>query len=100
MAQRQSIRTRPNLLPCGSAADQIDHLLYCLYELFEHGEDVAAVGCGIDFLKDVSDPALLVDDESHAFNAPVFFAVVILLLPDAVGLGDGVVGIGERRWAW
>ena len=41
--------------------------------------------------------ALGVDDEGRALDALVRLAVALLLLPDAVGLGGLVVGIGEKR---
>ena len=44
-----------------------------------------------------ADLALLVDQERRADDAHVGLAVVLLLPPHAVRLGDGVVGVGQQR---
>ena len=50
-----------------------------------------------DLREHASDLAFGVDDERRALHAPVGLAVVLLLDPRPVGLGDRVVGVGEQR---
>ena len=50
-----------------------------------------------DLQPSVQDPALFVDHEVAPDDAHVLLAVHRLLLPDAVPLGDGVVGVGQER---
>ena len=52
---------------------------------------------GIDLLEDALDDAIRPDQEGGADDAHELFAVRALLqLPDAVLLGDLVVGVGEE----
>ena len=44
----------------------------------------------------LGDVAVFVDQERGALDAPVFFAVHVLFLPDAVLLADRVLFVGEQ----
>src|SRR5438309_11240372 len=50
-----------------------------------------------DAVPRLGDPALLVDEERRALDAHVLAAVHRLLAPHAVGVGHGVVLVGQQR---
>src|SRR5262245_1684247 len=79
-------------LGCSADADRL---------LFVEGlEDGGGVAFRFDLGPDPGDLAVRADQERGAGGAPVFLAVVLLLDPRAVGLGDLVVGVceeGERE---
>ena len=56
----------------------------------------AAWPSGLTFGQTVRDPAVGIDQERRPRRAPVRLAVVLLLDPRAVGLGDRVVLVGEE----
>src|SRR5205814_3265286 len=64
------------------------------FGVFEHGGDVAVDS---DFAVGLFDQAVGADQEAAADDAHVFFAVIVLLAPDAVGVGQCLVGVGEQR---
>ena len=57
----------------------------------------AAWPSGFDLRPDPGDPPVRVDEERRPRRAPVRLAVVLLLDPRAVGLGDLVLDVGEER---
>src|SRR5947209_4569872 len=60
-------------------------------------ENLLVVPLRLHFLKHVPHLAVFSDDEGRAGDAHVLLAIHALLLPDAVALGDGMVGVGEQR---
>ena len=66
-------------------------------ELVEGREDLRRVALGLDLRPDPRDPAVGIDQERGAADAHVRLAVVLLLDPRAVGLGDRVVLVGQQR---
>ena len=66
-------------------------------ELVERGEDLGRVALRLDLWPDAGDPAVRPDQERGPRRAPVGLAVVLLLDPRAVGVGDRVVLVGEQR---
>ena len=59
--------------------------------------DFVAVVLWIDLLKHLGNPAVGVDDERRANDAPVLSPIHRLLLPDAVLLRDAVIDVGNER---
>src|SRR6478735_9312330 len=65
-------------------------------ELVEHREHVGGMTLGLHLRPDARDATLRIDQERPPRRAPVGLAVVLLLDPRAVFLGDGVVDVGEQ----
>ena len=66
-------------------------------QLVERGEDLRRVALRLDLRPDAGDAAVRPDQERGPCHAPVGLAVVLLLDPRAVGVGDRVVLVGEQR---
>src|SRR6476661_3582392 len=66
-------------------------------ELVQHRDDVRRVAFRLDLGPDTSDAAVGVDQERGPGHAPVGLAVVLLLDPRAVCVGDRMVLVGEER---
>ena len=64
--------------------------------LVERRQDLGGVAVGLDLRPDPGDPAVGIDEEGRAGDRPVLLAVVLLLDPRAVRLGDLVVLVGEE----
>src|SRR6185369_7904298 len=60
------------------------------------GEDLGGVALGFHLVVDLLDPAIGAYDEGGALDAHHLLAVHVLLLPDAVGLGGGLVFVGKE----
>jgi hypothetical protein len=60
-----------------------------------HGRRDAVFGRDLD--RGLDDPAVLIDDEVAAHNAPIGFPIHRLFCPHAVSLGDGVLVVDQQR---
>src|SRR5215208_5368960 len=65
--------------------------------LVECRENLGRVALGLHLRPDPCNPSLRIDEERRARRAPVGLAVVVLLDPRAVGLGDGVIRVGQEH---
>src|SRR5439155_20594720 len=68
----------------------------CGLSRVEGCQDVGRVAFGLDLLPGSGDASLGIDEERPARSPHVGPAVVLLLDPRAVGLGDLVVGVGQE----
>src|SRR6186997_383670 len=66
-------------------------------ELVQHRDDVRRVAFRLDLGPNAGDAAGGVDQERRPGHSPVGLAVVLLLDPRTVGVGDRVVLVGEER---
>src|SRR5262249_1052832 len=62
----------------------------------EGGDHLGGMTLRLDPGPAPGNPAVGVDEERASGDAPVRLAVVLLLDPRPVGVGDGVVGVGEE----